>query len=281
MLDDDTGLRVTLGEIRFRPQRELTLGSITSLSRLETYANLIIQPHVCYFVGEHMAGINGTLFVSAYGEELVEPDECKVMVTITSERGNAVEAQDASAKTFDALKKALFDVNIQSEIESIFFNVEKPKYWDSTIQRYIIQNFFRATHMLTVKVSAKKAGNTAQACTLNESTVSGVYFQLSEALEQSSRDKALAKAVKLAKEKAALLAKSAGVEIGTLQSLVDRAHSMTINADSDSKSKGDRPGGQMLNRESVGSSPERPGGLNFAVQKISVLESVQLAYTTC
>jgi uncharacterized protein YggE len=54
-----------------------------------------------------MTGVNETLFVSAYGEERVEPDECKVRVTITSERGTAVEAQKASAETFEAIKKAL------------------------------------------------------------------------------------------------------------------------------------------------------------------------------
>ena len=40
-----------------------------------------------------MNGSNGTLFVSGYGEEQVEPDECKVRVTITSERATAMEAQ--------------------------------------------------------------------------------------------------------------------------------------------------------------------------------------------
>ena len=73
-----------------------------------------------------------------------------------------------------------------------------------------------------MKVRAEEAGRAARTCTLNESTVSGVHFQLSKELEKSSRDKALTKAVKLAKEKAALLAKSAGVELGTLQSLVER-----------------------------------------------------------
>jgi uncharacterized protein YggE len=53
-----------------------------------------------------------------------------------------------------------------------------------------------------VKVRAKEAGDTAQACTSNESSVSGVHFQLGKELEQSSRNKALTKAVKLAKEKA-------------------------------------------------------------------------------
>ena len=176
-----------------------------------------------------MTGVNGTLFVSAYGEERVEPDECKVRVTITSERGTAVEAQKASAKTFDSLNQALSAAKIEKKIETLFFNVEKPKYYDSTKKKYVIQNFFRATHGLTVKVSAQEAGSTAEVCTLKESAVSGVHFQLSKELEQSSRNKALIKAVKLAKEKA-LLAKSAGVRLGTLQSLVDRAQSMTINA---------------------------------------------------
>jgi uncharacterized protein YggE len=173
----------------------------------------------------------GTLFVSAYGEELVEPDECKVGVTITSERLSAVEAQKASMRTFDAVQNALSAANIENEIETTFFNVEKPRYYDSTKQKYIIQNFFRATHNLAVKVLAEEGGKAAQVCTMNESTVSGVHFQLSKELEQSSRDKALKKAVKLAQEKAVLLAKSAGVELGTLQSLTDRAQSMTLNAD--------------------------------------------------
>jgi uncharacterized protein YggE len=81
-----------------------------------------------------------------------------------------------------------------------------------------------------VKVRAKEAGDAAQVCTLKESAVSGVRYQLSKELEQSSRDKALTKAVKLAKEKAVLLAKSACIELGTLKSLVDSAHSMAISA---------------------------------------------------
>ncbi|MGZ4939780.1 MAG: SIMPL domain-containing protein, partial [Halobacteriota archaeon] len=65
-----------------------------------------------------MAGTNGTLSVSAYGEERVEPDECKVKVKITCERERVEEAQKASAETFDALKKALSDANIEKEIET-------------------------------------------------------------------------------------------------------------------------------------------------------------------
>jgi len=217
---------------------------------------------------------NGTLFVSAYGEELVEPDECKVGVTITSERVSAVEAQKASTKTFDAVQSALSAANIENEIETTFFNVEKPRYYDSTKQKYIIQNFFRATHNLTVKVRAEEAGHTARVCTLNESTVSGVRFQLSKELEQSSRNEALTKAVKLAKEKAALLAKSADVELGTLQSLVDRAQSMTVNASSNR---------EYLMADAALMSPRGPQEedyeLNFANKRIRVNESVQLAYT--
>ncbi len=70
--------------------------------------------------------------MSAYGEELVEPDERKVRISIKCERVSAVEAQDVSAKTFDALNKALSAAKIENEIETIFFNVEKPKYYDST-----------------------------------------------------------------------------------------------------------------------------------------------------
>jgi uncharacterized protein YggE len=221
-----------------------------------------------------MTGVNGTLFVSGYGEELVEPDECKVMVTIITERANVVEAQNASAETFNAIMNALSAANIDSEIETIFFHVEKPKYYDSTKKMYIIQDFFRATHSLTVKVRAKEAGDTAQACTLNESAVSGVRFQLGKELEHSSRNKALIKAVKLAKEKAALLANSAGVELGTLQSLVDRAHSMTINATSETVNEMRLP--TLISEGSDESNYE----LNFAIKKISVQESVQLVYTT-
>ncbi len=83
-----------------------------------------------------MTGVNGTLFVSAYGEERVEPDECNVRVTIMSERGTAVEAQKASAKTFDSLNQALSAAKIEKEIETLFFNVEKPKYYDSTKKKY-------------------------------------------------------------------------------------------------------------------------------------------------
>jgi uncharacterized protein YggE len=215
----------------------------------------------------------GTLFVSAYEEELVESDECKVGVTITNERVSAVEAQKASTKTFDAVQNALSAAKIESEIETTFFNVEKPRYYDSTKQKYVIQNFFRATHNLTVKARTEEAGNAARTCTLNESTVSGVRFQLSKELEQSSRDKALSKAVKLAQKKALLLAKSAGVELGTLQSLVDRAQSMTINAPTNR---------EYLMTDAALMSPKGPDEedyeLNFANKKIHVHESVQLSY---
>ena len=124
-----------------------------------------------------MNGVNGTLFVSAYGEELVDPDECKVRVTIKNERKTAPEAQKASAETFDAIMNGLSRANIENEIETSFFNVEKPRYYDNTKRIYIVQDFFRATHDLTVKVQAKEEGKTAQVCTLKESTVSGVHFQ--------------------------------------------------------------------------------------------------------
>jgi len=61
----------------------------------------------------------GTLFVSAYEEELVESDECKVGVTITNERVSAVEAQKASTKTFDAVQNALSAAKIESEIDDL------------------------------------------------------------------------------------------------------------------------------------------------------------------
>jgi uncharacterized protein YggE len=210
-----------------------------------------------------MAEINGKLFVSAYGEELVEPDECKVRVTITSERETAAEAQHASTQTFDALLNALAAAKIKNEIETTYFNVERPRYFDSTKQKHVVQNFFRATHQLTVKVSAKEAA------------VSGVRFQLSKELEQSSRDKALEKAVKLAQKKATLLATSAGVNLGALQSLVDRAHSMNIAAPTDQEY-------EVHTSAMAIAAPATESGyqLNFAIQKISVYESVQLVYTT-
>ncbi len=81
---------------------------------------------------------------------------------------------------------------------------------------------------------------------------------------------ALTKAVKLAKEKAKLLAKSAGVELGTLQSLVDRAQSMTINAPADTDYE--------ILADATLARPERSREphyeLNFAIRKISVYESV-------
>jgi uncharacterized protein YggE len=219
-----------------------------------------------------MAAVNGRLFVSEYGEELVDPDECKVRVAIKNERATAQEAQNASAETFDALRKALSADKIETEVETTLFNVEKPRYYDSTKRTYIVQNFYRATHDLTVKVAAKDASKTAQTCTLKEATVTGVRFQLGKELEQSSRNKALTKAVKRAKEKAALLAKSAGVELGTLQSLVDSAHSMTISAVTEKTDK-------LMLEPTASRSAESNYELNFAFRKISVLEAVQLVYT--
>jgi uncharacterized protein YggE len=219
-----------------------------------------------------MTAVNGRLFVSEYGEEPVDPDECKVRVTIKNERATAQEAQNASAVTFDAIKKALSAAKIETEVETTLFNVEKPRYYDSTKRTYIVQNFYRATHDLTVKVAANDAGRTAQACTLKEATVTGVRFQLGKELEQSSRNKALTKAVKRAKEKAALLAKSAGVELGTLQSLVDSAHSMTISAVTETTDK-------LMLKPTPSESAESSYELNFAIRKISVFESVQLVYT--
>ncbi len=100
--------------------------------------------------------------------------------------------------------------------------------------------------------------------------MSGVHFQLGKELEQSSRNKALTKAVKLAKEKAKLRAKSADVELGTLQSLVDRAQSMTINAPADTDYE--------ILADATLARPERSREphyeLNFAIRKISVYESV-------
>ncbi|GEM_PF-3559051 len=70
--------------------------------------------------------------------------------------------------------------------------------------------------------------------------------------------------------KGELLAKSAGVELGTLQSLVDRAQSMTINAPADTDYE--------ILADATLARPERSREphyeLNFAIRKISVYESV-------
>ena len=108
--------------------------------------------------------------------------------------------------------------------------------------------------------------------------VDGVYFRLSKELERSSRDKALVLAMKLAKEKAALLAKSAGVKLGTLQSLVDRAHSMTINVPSNREPL--MADAALMESAPSGGEDYEHYELNFANQKIRVYESVQLVYTT-
>jgi uncharacterized protein YggE len=102
------------------------------------HPNLTTQSYVFNFASELMTGVNGTLFVSGYRGEPVEPDECKVMVTITSERATARQAQNASAETFDAIMNALSAANIGSEIATIFLNVEKPRYYDSTKKMHII-----------------------------------------------------------------------------------------------------------------------------------------------
>ncbi len=71
------------------------------------HPNLTTQSYVFNFASELMTEVNGTLFVSGYREEPVESHECRATVTITTERTNVVEAQNASAKTFDVMKKAL------------------------------------------------------------------------------------------------------------------------------------------------------------------------------
>lgn len=52
--------------------------------------------YVFNFASELMTGVNGTLFLSGYGEEPVVPHECRATVTITTERANVVEAQNAT-----------------------------------------------------------------------------------------------------------------------------------------------------------------------------------------
>ncbi|MGZ4920287.1 MAG: hypothetical protein ACXV5N_12245 [Halobacteriota archaeon] len=68
-----------------------------------------------------MTTVFGTLFVSAYGEEFVEPDECKIKVEIKCERIRIEDAQKASAEAFEATKQALSATNIENEIETTFF----------------------------------------------------------------------------------------------------------------------------------------------------------------
>jgi hypothetical protein len=70
-----------------------------AISVLEIYeaSKSYYSPYVFNFASELMTGVNGTLFVSGY-EEPVEPHECRATVTITTERANVAEAQNASAK---------------------------------------------------------------------------------------------------------------------------------------------------------------------------------------
>lgn len=174
------------------------------------------------------AHISSGITVSGAGEVEMPADQAVISVRIESKADNAAKSQDLNADATDSVYDALKDAGInKKDIETSSFSIREDKTYDRNSQQYI-SNGFIATHIL--KVTIEDVGNTGRyidAATKGGATgIDFVSFTLKKETQKEARDEAISKAVKLAEEKADIIADSSGVKRGNVISISESSFSI-------------------------------------------------------
>lgn len=166
--------------------------------------------------------------VSGTGKATAIPDIAKVSAGV-EENGNSLgqvqKAVDTKSKSLtDSLKKLGID---EKDIKTTSYYVY-PTYDYSVAPERITGYRVAVNYEITVRNIDKVNDVIAAATASGANLVSGVSFDLSDALKKTKLNEARAQAVNVAKDKAEGLAKAAGISLGKIINIAENQNSADI-----------------------------------------------------
>lgn len=162
------------------------------------------------------ADVRDTLAISGTAKLSVKPDIARMSLGVISTGKTVAETQKQNTDKMNAITSAVkaFDVK-DEDIQTSNYSIS-PQY-DWTDNRQILRGY-QVSQQLSVKIrDLDKVGDIlAKAGELGSNQVGGISFEVDDsvALQKQAREKAIADA----KEKAGVLAKSLGVQLGKVVS---------------------------------------------------------------
>lgn len=221
-----------------------------------------------------------TIVVSGTGKVEAVPDTTKISISIRESGKTSKEAQDAVAKKWDVAKAKLLALGVdEKDIKNTSFSTY-PKYdWvqdkcavgSSYCGGKQVINGYEVTQSIDIK--SKKIGDTGKLlealASANINEVSGPTMIIDD--EDGLKSEARGLAITNAKEKARLLAKQLGVDLGDVIYFSDNASTASMPY---------AEGGMMIKNMSARSDmapiiPDVPAGVNEIVSNVSITYEIR------
>ncbi|MFH0875633.1 MAG: SIMPL domain-containing protein [archaeon] len=164
-----------------------------------------------------------TISVSGTSELTVSPDKAELYLTILTEGTTADVTQANNSKLSDAVIAALQSAGIaKKDIETSNYYLAKRQEWDNKEEKMVDKGYM-LTHTLKVTtIDIENVGKYVDtAITAGANGVERIEFGLTKETEKTVKANALALATVAAKEKAASIAKTAGVTLGKITSITE------------------------------------------------------------
>lgn len=222
-----------------------------------------------------------TIVVTGTGKVEAAPDTAKISISIRESGKTSKEAQDAVAKKWDVAKAKLLALGVEEkDIKNTSFTTY-PKYdWvqdkcvagSSYCGGKQVINGYEVTQSVDIK--SKKIDDTGKllealaSSNINEVSGPTMIIDNEDALKSDARGLAITNA----KEKAKLLAKQLGVDLGDVMYFSDDSSSVAIPYASE--------GGMMIKSMSARSDmapivPDVPAGVNEIVSNVSITYEIK------
>ena len=156
--------------------------------------------------------------VNGHGEVKAEPDVARVMVSVLTQSKDQGQAAEQNAKLTTAVRDALMTkFNLaKKDLETFGYNIQ-PQYDYQARPPKVVGYQVRNTIRVSIK-DLTKTGQVIDAATAaGANEIQGVSFEVEN--DAALRNEALVKALTNAKEKAELIAKTLGVQVGPVVSV--------------------------------------------------------------
>lgn len=172
------------------------------------------------------ADVRDTLAISGTAKLSVKPDIARMSLGVLSTGKTVAETQKQNTDKMNAITSAVKAFGVKDEdIQTSNYSIN-PQY-DWTDNRQVLRGY-QVSQQLSVKIrDLDKIGDIlAKAGELGSNQVGGVSFEVDDtvALQKQAREKAIADA----KEKAGVLAKSLGVQLGKVVSFSEDSGSYPV-----------------------------------------------------
>jgi len=158
------------------------------------------------------------LSISGQGEVRVDPNKAELTIAFYTNASTAKEAQDRNKQISNSVLDSLKAMGVKKEdIETISYDLQKFYDWNpKTGER--VDKGYELTHSVKVTTTNLDSVGTLVDTVVASggNRVDGVAYGLTPEAEKAAKDQALAKAGKVATDKAASMARTIGLNLGKI-----------------------------------------------------------------